>query len=47
MLCLIKTNLINFWYVLHSSATAVCFLAGIVVVWDLGNHFSEKNISVL
>lgn len=27
MLCLIKTNLINFWFVLHSSATAVCCFA--------------------
>lgn len=32
VLCLIKVNLINFWYVLHSSGTA-----GTVVAGELGH----------
>lgn len=46
MLCLIKTNLINFCYVLHSSAAAVCFLvgtAGAGVRGNLENRFSGKK----
>jgi hypothetical protein len=44
VLCLIKTNLINFCYVLHSSAAAVCFLAEIAGVWEhLQSRFSGKK----
>lgn len=43
MLCLIKTNLINFCYVLHSSAAAVCSLAETVERGVLRNRFSGKS----
>jgi hypothetical protein len=48
VLCLIKTNLINFWYVPHSSATAVGlvvdFVAGTALAGvreHLGNLLSD------
>jgi hypothetical protein len=48
VLCLIKTNLINFCYVLHSSAAAVCFLAETAVERETHqNCSSEKVISLI